>query len=357
MRVPPSTPSMTYSSHSGRDRSSGRAWIRQTTSASCSRRARRRHGVVADVEVDVEVGVLDPVRQVEAERHLDEPPAERRQLVDALEDDLLGRLDPGAAGRALGVEDRHRRDVAEDRVGLHVEEADVHPRELLHRRDRTSLAEVVSMPHAADRWHGTVHEAGDGCLAYVQRDGAWGWSNAGLIVGDGRSLLVDTLFDLRLTAAMLEALAPHTTRAPIDVVVNTHANGDHCYGNELVAGAEIIASAAAAEEMAEVPPAMLAALNSGARRGRRPVPQLLRRLPVRRHRADAADAHVRRAPDGRRRRPGGRADRGRPGAHEGRHDRPRARRADGLHRRHPVHRRHADRVGRPAGATGSPRAT
>ena len=35
MRVPPSTPSITYSSHSGRDRSSGRAWIRQTTSASC----------------------------------------------------------------------------------------------------------------------------------------------------------------------------------------------------------------------------------------------------------------------------------------------------------------------------------
>ena len=37
-----------------------------------------------------------------------------------------------------------------------------------------------------------------GCLAYVQRDGSWGWSNAGLVVGDGASLLVDTLFDLPL---------------------------------------------------------------------------------------------------------------------------------------------------------------
>ena len=32
---PPSTPSITYSSHSGRDRSSGRAWMRLITSLSC----------------------------------------------------------------------------------------------------------------------------------------------------------------------------------------------------------------------------------------------------------------------------------------------------------------------------------
>lgn len=114
-----------------------------------------------------------------------------------------------------------------------------------------------------DRIEGTdLHELGDGCLAYVQRDGSWGWSNAGLIVGDGASLLVDTLFDLRLTAAMLESMAHHTRAAPIATVVNTHANGDHCYGNQLVSEAEIISSSAAAAEMLEVPPAMLAALNA-----------------------------------------------------------------------------------------------
>lgn len=108
--------------------------------------------------------------------------------------------------------------------------------------------------------NGTVHEAGDGCWAYVQRDGSWGWSNAGLVVGDGQSLLVDTLFDLPLTAAMLAALEPHTAAAPIGTLVNTHANGDHCYGNELVADAEIIASVAAAHEMEEVPAALLGSL-------------------------------------------------------------------------------------------------
>jgi cyclase len=110
-----------------------------------------------------------------------------------------------------------------------------------------------------------VHELGDRCYAYLQPDGGWGWSNAGLIVGEGHSLLVDTLFDLSLTATMLDALAPHTSSAPIDALVNTHANGDHCYGNGEVtrrwADVDIVASTATAHEMGDVPPAMLAALN------------------------------------------------------------------------------------------------
>jgi glyoxylase-like metal-dependent hydrolase (beta-lactamase superfamily II) len=102
---------------------------------------------------------------------------------------------------------------------------------------------------------------GNGCHAYLQPDGGWGWSNAGLVVGDGASLLVDTLFDLKITQRMLDTMEPLTNGAPISTVVNTHANGDHCYGNQLVKHTEIIASAATAHEMSEVPPAMLAALN------------------------------------------------------------------------------------------------
>jgi len=106
-----------------------------------------------------------------------------------------------------------------------------------------------------------LHEMGEGTYAYLQPDGGWGYSNAGLVVGDGSSLLVDTLFDLRLTEAMLASMSPITKLAPISQLVNTHANGDHCYGNQLVRDAEIVASAATAHEMAEVPPAMMAALN------------------------------------------------------------------------------------------------
>jgi cyclase len=107
-----------------------------------------------------------------------------------------------------------------------------------------------------------LHELGDGCFAYLQPDGGWGWSNAGLIVGDGASLLVDTLFDLHLTADMLATMDPVIVGAPISTLVNTHANGDHCFGNELVRGAEIVTSTATAEEMAEVTPELLAGLTA-----------------------------------------------------------------------------------------------
>ena len=98
------------------------------------------------------------------------------------------------------------------------------------------------------KWQFTkgLHEIGKGQYAWLQPDGSWGWSNAGLVVGDGVSLLVDTLFDLHLTREMLDAMAAATRTSPIGTVVNTHANGDHCYGNQLVAEAEIIATRAAA---------------------------------------------------------------------------------------------------------------
>jgi glyoxylase-like metal-dependent hydrolase (beta-lactamase superfamily II) len=115
---------------------------------------------------------------------------------------------------------------------------------------------------AATTYELGLHEVADRCHAYLQPDGGWGWSNAGLVVGDGASLLVDTLFDLALTSRMLDAMADHTRTAPIATLVNTHANGDHCYGNQLVDQAEIVASSATAHEMTEVPPSMLAALNA-----------------------------------------------------------------------------------------------
>jgi glyoxylase-like metal-dependent hydrolase (beta-lactamase superfamily II) len=105
-----------------------------------------------------------------------------------------------------------------------------------------------------------LHEVADGAFAWLLPDGGWGWSNAGLVVGDGASLLVDTLFDLPLTREMLDGMAPHTAGAPVGTLVNTHANGDHCYGNSLVEGARIVASRATAEEMDEVPPALMAAM-------------------------------------------------------------------------------------------------
>jgi cyclase len=105
---------------------------------------------------------------------------------------------------------------------------------------------------AQSKWAYTkgLHDLGDGCYAYLQPDGSWGWSNAGLVIDGDESLLVDTLFDLRLTREMLETMRRAEPKAArIGTLVNTHSNGDHCFGNELVTGAEIIASKACAEEM------------------------------------------------------------------------------------------------------------
>jgi cyclase len=108
-----------------------------------------------------------------------------------------------------------------------------------------------------------LHELGDGLFAYLQPDGGWGWSNAGLITGGGTSLLVDTLYDLHLTRQMLEAMGPVLDRHPLDAALNTHSNPDHCFGNELLPEAtEIYASAATAGEMELMSPAMLQALKS-----------------------------------------------------------------------------------------------
>lgn len=105
-----------------------------------------------------------------------------------------------------------------------------------------------------------LHTLGNGHFAYLQPSGTWGYSNAGLVIDGDQSLLVDTLFDERLTAEMLGAMKHATGIGGDDVttLVNTHANGDHTFGNALVRNAEILASRASAEEMAEQPPAMLA---------------------------------------------------------------------------------------------------
>jgi cyclase len=113
----------------------------------------------------------------------------------------------------------------------------------------------------AARYERGLQEVGDGLFAYLQPDGGWGWSNAGLVVDGGQTLLIDTLFDLTLTEQMLADMrraVPAAVR--IDTLVNTHANGDHCYGNQLVRDARIVASERTAGEMAELPAAAMAAL-------------------------------------------------------------------------------------------------
>lgn len=100
----------------------------------------------------------------------------------------------------------------------------------------------------------TLKDLGDGLYAYVQGDGSWGWSNSGLITSGRESVMIDTLFTGRLTRDLLDAYRKATPAAStIDILVNTHSNGDHTFGNHLVEGARIIGATACAEEMEERP--------------------------------------------------------------------------------------------------------
>jgi len=103
-----------------------------------------------------------------------------------------------------------------------------------------------------------LKDLGNGCWSYILPDGSWGWSNAGLIADSGETLLVDTLFDLKITAEMLAVMRDAVPAArQIGTLVNTHSNGDHTFGNQLVTGARIVTTNAVNDDMDHVPPALV----------------------------------------------------------------------------------------------------
>ncbi len=108
----------------------------------------------------------------------------------------------------------------------------------------------------------TLVEISEGIHVWLAPNGSWGMSNAGLVLDENESMIVDTMFDLNLTRLMLSAMATVEPRIneSVDVLLNTHANGDHCHGNELVPTERVIASEETANEMNELPPAVLFAM-------------------------------------------------------------------------------------------------
>lgn len=110
------------------------------------------------------------------------------------------------------------------------------PAPLIPRPDPDRKPRAPRLNRAPSRfsYHKGLHQLSDRTWAWLAPDGGFGWSNAGLVVGDGASLLVDTLFDLHLTREMLDAMKPLTTLAPITTAFITHSNGDHFHGNQLL---------------------------------------------------------------------------------------------------------------------------
>ncbi len=126
-----------------------------------------------------------------------------------------------------------------------------HPLRARPNPDRKARPARVNPAPARIPYLRGLHPVGERVWAWTLPDGGYGWSNAGLIAGDGASLLVDTLFDLHLTREMLSAMQSFTDGAPITDTVITHSNGDHTHGNQLLGrSVRILAAKGTAEEVA-----------------------------------------------------------------------------------------------------------
>jgi glyoxylase-like metal-dependent hydrolase (beta-lactamase superfamily II) len=117
---------------------------------------------------------------------------------------------------------------------------------------------VVAVPYALG-----LHELGPGTWAWLWPPGSWGAANGGVIVSGDQAVLVDTPWTLDRTRQLLGWIQRQVPGVKVSTVVNSHPNGDHCWGNQLLPDAEIVASAATAHGMHdEIGPAAMTAMRA-----------------------------------------------------------------------------------------------
>jgi len=110
-----------------------------------------------------------------------------------------------------------------------------------------------------------LREIGNDVYACLQEDRGLGTSNSGLI-NRGGGVVVDTFWDLPHTRQMIEQYG-RVWKQPAQRVVNTHHNGDHCWGNQLFPGAEIIGHRRCAAAFTKEQPAAMQMLRNAAGSG------------------------------------------------------------------------------------------
>ena len=132
-------------------------------------------------------------------------------------------------------------------------------------RSRTRMGDAV-------RFAEGLHEVAPDTFAWMVPNGSWGETNLGLVRCGDQSVLIDTCWDLHFMREVLQHAEPVLRHAPIRHLVNTHADGDHCWGNQLFAHLPITATRASAAQIRQHPPLQLRALQLGS--------AVMRRVPV-----------------------------------------------------------------------------
>jgi len=106
----------------------------------------------------------------------------------------------------------------------------------------------VTAEYEVPRWETGMKEISPGVYAYFQAEGSWFLSNAGLIVGNDRSIVIDSLGTISFNQAFLDEIKKVNNK-PVRYLVNTHHHGDHIYGNHLFLEAVAICHSRCREEM------------------------------------------------------------------------------------------------------------
>jgi glyoxylase-like metal-dependent hydrolase (beta-lactamase superfamily II) len=109
-------------------------------------------------------------------------------------------------------------------------------------------AEELTLHGVPPRFRRGYEPVGEETWAWLQPNGALGESNAGLVASGEHLLLIDTLWDPPLTQRMLAEASDLVDAVP-EALFNTHSDGDHIWGNQLLAGARIVSTAAAKRMM------------------------------------------------------------------------------------------------------------
>ncbi|WP_432193072.1 MBL fold metallo-hydrolase [Streptomyces sp. bgisy027] len=86
-----------------------------------------------------------------------------------------------------------------------------------------------------------LEEIAEGVHAFLQPDGGWCLNNAGLVVDGGTALLIDTAATEARAGRLRELVAGTAPQLP-RLLVNTHAHGDHTFGNHLFPEAVVVAA-------------------------------------------------------------------------------------------------------------------
>ena len=117
-----------------------------------------------------------------------------------------------------------------------------------------------------------LYTTADACYAWMVPNGTWGETNIGLIDCGGQSVMIDTCWDLNFTRELTSSCSELLRASPVEFIINTHADGDHCWGNQLFADKPIIATNACLQGMHHYSPNSLRAMALSGR--------VLSRLPL-----------------------------------------------------------------------------